>query len=322
MARTGKRRTSADDSPTYPTCVRHLKPRKDVGLRHYFWCDACTKQWVTEAFDGHDPVATGEPLKGYCLLCNQAKTVRLRTWFLCDICDRVARSIGRNHVAEHAILDFWAEQVKPKFPQLVIRQNDVSSLRPRRDTDVSGRGPLDFLVKDASTGKLLFGIENKTGRSSIREMSQFQLDVSDCDSILNHVRELDVPAYIIHAQVLEIWEPPTVGFRVVGLWWTDIYRMAENFIDVKMRRTEGLPTSRRPRSRPSTLLWTRFMTSADALRWSSSSMNKVSPRCMRRTRPHADAKRALATRAITIPHAIRVAGRQRKDAAQVGRDGG
>jgi hypothetical protein len=141
-------------------------------------------------------------------------------------------------VAEHAILDFWAKQIKPKFPQLAIRQNDVSSLRPRRDTDVSGHGPLDFLVEDTSSNKTLFGIENKTGRSSIREMSQFQLDVSDCDSILNHVRELNVPAYIIHAQVLEIWEPPTVGFHVVGLWWSDIYRMAENFTGIKMRRTE------------------------------------------------------------------------------------
>jgi hypothetical protein len=55
----------------YPTCVRHLKPRKDVRLRHYFLCDACTEQWRTEAFDGNEPLYVGERVEGYCLLCNR-----------------------------------------------------------------------------------------------------------------------------------------------------------------------------------------------------------------------------------------------------------
>ena len=42
----------------------------------------------------------GEKVSGYCLLCNKILEVRLRTWFLCDICYRVAGAIGRNHVAE------------------------------------------------------------------------------------------------------------------------------------------------------------------------------------------------------------------------------
>lgn len=70
-------------------------------------------------------------------------------------------------------------------------------------------------------------------------MSAFQLDVSDCDCILHDVRRLRVPAYLIHAQVLERWEPPTVGFQTIGLWWTDIYQMAENFRDVRQRRDEN-----------------------------------------------------------------------------------
>jgi len=238
LAKKRSRRTVGGPQVSYPTCVRHLKPRKDVKLRHFFLCDSCTEQWIAEAFDGNEPLWTGEAVRGYCLLCNKVMSVRLRTWFLCDICERVARSIGRNHVAEQAILDFWAEHVRPEHPQLSIVQNDRSSLRPRRDTDTTGQGPLDFLVTDEQQGRLVFGIENKTGRSSIRDMSQFQLDVSDCDSILNHIRELDVPAFIIHAQVLELWEPPTMGFRVVGLWWTDIYRMAAHFSSVKMRAVE------------------------------------------------------------------------------------
>jgi len=231
-------RKSKAQAVVYPTCVRHLKPRKDVKLRHFFLCDECTDQWTAEAFDGNASLWTGEAVKGYCMLCNKSTTVRLRTWFLCDICDRVARSIGRNHIAEQSIMDFWAEKVAPSHPHLSIVQNDVSSLRPRRDTDVTGQGPLDFLVTDERDGKLVFGIENKTGRSSIRDMSQFQLDISDCDSILNHVRELQVPSFIIHAQVLELWEPPTMGFRIVGLWWTDIYRMTEHFSSVKLRAVE------------------------------------------------------------------------------------
>lgn len=222
----------------YPVCVRHLKPRKDVRLRHYFMCDACAAQWTKDAFAGNASLWNGEQLTGYCHLCNAHKDVRLRTWFLCDICWRVAGSIGRNHVAERAILDWWGQRVEPSHPYLAIEQNDISSLRPRRDDDVSGEGPLDFLIRDTRTGQVVLGIENKTGRSSIKEMSAFQLDVSDCDSILHHVRALGVPCYLVHAQVLERWEPPTVGFEAVGLWWTDIYRMAAQFRDIRVRRDE------------------------------------------------------------------------------------
>ena len=225
-------------SVQYPVCVRHLKSRKDTKLRHFFLCSQCAKQWVEEAFDGNDPLSALEAIKGYCLHCNREGTVRLYTWFLCDICDRVARSIGRNHVAERSILDFWDNHVKCSFPHLTISQNDVASLRPRRDTDATGEAPLDFLVHDERSGELILGIENKTGRSSIKDMSQFQLDLSDCDSILYHVRESNIPAYVIHAQVLESWKPPTNGFQVVGLWWTDIYRMAENFKNIRLRRDE------------------------------------------------------------------------------------
>jgi hypothetical protein len=151
----------------------------------------------------------------------------------------VAGSIGRNHVAEQAILDFWKQSVKPRFPSVRLVQNDPSSLRPRRDTDQSGIAPLDFLVVDKRARKKVLGIENKTGRSSIREMSQFQLDVSDCDCILNEMRSLQIPVYVIHAQVLEVWLPPTMGYRAVGLWWSDVYTMAQHFKAVRMRRDES-----------------------------------------------------------------------------------
>lgn len=223
---------------SYPTCVRHLKPRKDVRLRHYFLCDVCAEKWQNEAFDGNASLWDSNTVKGYCLLCNKQTDVCIRTWFLCDICHRVAGSIGRNHVAEQAILDWWKKDIASVAPHLRIEQNDISALRARRDTDVSGEGPLDFLVHDDTARMLVFGLENKTGRSSIREMSKFQLDVSDCDAILHHVQALHVPAYVIHAQVLEAWLPPTVGFHCVGLWWSDIFTMGEHFASVQMRRDE------------------------------------------------------------------------------------
>jgi hypothetical protein len=223
----------------YPTCVRHLKPRKDVRLRHFFLCDACAQRWQDEAFAGNKALYVGEAVKGYCLLCNQeGERIRLRTWLLCDICYRVAGSIGRNHVAEQAIMDYWNEHVRVRFANLELVWNDRSSLQPRRDTDESAVAPVDFLARDIATRNNVFGIENKTGRSSIREMSQFQLDVSDCDTILNDMRRMHIPVYVIHAQVLEKWAPPTVGFEVVGLWWSDVYKMAEHFKSVSMRRDE------------------------------------------------------------------------------------
>lgn len=229
----------------YPTCARHAKPRKDVRLRHYFLCDGCCAVWTEEAFANTRSLYDGEVVAGICMLCNERKpSVRLRTWFLCDICHRVAGSIGRNHVAEQAILDFWKGQVQSRFPFLEIFQNDKSSLRPRReDTSVTGEGPLDFLITDSRTGSVVFGIENKTGRGSIRDMSEFQLDKSDCDSIIHHMRALSIPTYVIHAQVLETWAPPTLGFRAVGLWWTDVYRMTSHFKRMKERSDEKRPAA-------------------------------------------------------------------------------
>jgi hypothetical protein len=216
-----------------------LKTRKDVRLRHFFLCDECANAWTSGPFAGNAPLYEGESVEGYCGLCNkQSRDIKLRTWFLCDICCCVAGSIGRNHVAEEAIIQFWQENVAPKYPTLTLVQKDISSLMPRRDTDLSASASIDFIVVDEDRKQTVFGIENKTGRSSINEMSQFQLDVSDCDTILNDMQRISAPAYVVHAQVLEIWEPPTMGFRIVGLWWSDVYTMSEHFKSIRTRRDE------------------------------------------------------------------------------------
>lgn len=235
------RRTKDRDAKevVYPTCVRHSVPRKDVRLRNCFLCDNCAEKWAVEAFAGNHSLWNSDPISGFCLLCNLHTEVRLRTWFLCDICWRVAGSIGRNHVAEKAIVEWWRQNIETNHPHLIIEQNDEAALRPRRPDAVSGQAEVDFVIRDKRTRKIVLAIENKTGRSAISEMSAFQLDVSDCDCILHAVRKHKVPVYLIHAQVLERWDPPTVGFETIGLWWTDIYQLAANFRDVRMRRDEN-----------------------------------------------------------------------------------
>lgn len=224
----------------HPVCVRHGRERKDVRIRHYFLCDECTERWTVGPFAGQRPDYEGEQLDGYCLLCNLERRVRLRSWFLCDICDRVAKSIGRNHVAERAIEQFWEREILPHHPTLRLKRNDVSELRRRDETATSGESEIDFLVCEGESPVL--AIENKTGRSPIRGaggMSQFQLDKSDCDCITYGMNQYGVGAYVIHAEVLENWKPPTWGFYCRSLWWSDVYRMREGYSSRKMRRDEG-----------------------------------------------------------------------------------
>jgi hypothetical protein len=136
-------------------------------------------------------------------------------------------------------MDFWKASVKPAFPYLRLDQNDIAALKPHTPGTRAGIAPIDFLVTNERNGKTVFAIDNKTGRSSLKDMRVFQLNLSDCDCILTEMRTLRFPVYVFHAQVPETWSPPTMGFRSVGLWWTDIYKMAEYFKEIKGRRDES-----------------------------------------------------------------------------------
>ncbi len=223
---------AAKKKTEYPECVRHLGRQRDVKLRHFFLCNECADLWTTDAFENANSLYNGETLEGYCLVCNKIKQVRLRTWGLCDQCFRVAIAIGRNHEAEEAIERFWKEEIQPHLPNAELIRNDLSALRPRRQGAKTSDSPIDFVVRDRESKKVLFGIENKTGPGAVPEMSRFQLDKSDCDAILNEMANFKAPAYIIHAQVLQVWHGPTTGHKTAGLWWTDPYRMGEHFENV------------------------------------------------------------------------------------------
>lgn len=139
-----KPRVSKAAAAGFPICVRHGAAAKDAALRYYFLCDDCTGKWKVEAFDGNAPLYSGEAVRGYCQLCNRDLEVRLRTWFLCNICDRVTASIGRNHVAEQTIVDFWQEHVQPSAAPGVDQDGCVgatSSPSHGQDGDVPSRFP-------------------------------------------------------------------------------------------------------------------------------------------------------------------------------------
>jgi hypothetical protein len=69
-------------------------------------------------------------------------------------------------------------------------------------------------------------------------MSNFQLDISDCDDILEFVRRELVATYIFHVQVIEEFSPPTSYFKPVGIWWTDIFKMERSFQKIIKRRID------------------------------------------------------------------------------------
>jgi len=129
--------------------------------------------------------------------------------------------------------------VAPHVPSLVLEVVDTVELRPyerparRRDLAVE----LDFRAREAGEPK--FWVELKTGQRSIDELATFQLDGSDCDDILNVVRQTNLPAYVFHVQLEREYSPPSD--RVVGraIWWTDIYAMTDAFVRMERRRRNG-----------------------------------------------------------------------------------
>jgi hypothetical protein len=74
-------------------------------------------------------------------------------------------------------------------------------------------------------------------------MSQFQLDVTDCDDILNFVKRLRIPSYLFHVQVREDYQAPTSRKVGVNAWWISVADMRKAFIRTKNRQTEQRPAA-------------------------------------------------------------------------------
>ncbi len=173
-------------------------------------CDACAAFWIRDVFEGRPSLYDGESMIGYCLVCNDPEgQVRIRTFPLCEQCSKVAIGIGRNHEAEQSIIRFWNDQIQPRVHHLECRRR--TRIRPvwrggwrRGNFEKSATAPVDFLVQVRETKEVLIGIEGKAGPGSIAEIPRFQLENSDCYTILNEMAAKNLPVDIMQSQVLQV----------------------------------------------------------------------------------------------------------------------
>lgn len=228
-------------------CARHGERSWDANLSNLFLCDECAAMWQAEAFADEPPAYVGDPVDGFCVNCNVRRSdVRLRQWFLCGTCERVARSIGRSVVAERYVARCWGELVARHAPQLRLLTTDIPTLRRRhRDASETKRSEIDFVARDRDSGADAFGFELKTGKSYISgtgqvgaRMGQFQLDTSDCDDITTVMEREGIVVYLLHVQVIDRAHPPTVQYVALEAWWTDVFRMHDHFRHVQRRPRE------------------------------------------------------------------------------------
>jgi hypothetical protein len=227
-------------------CARDGTRAADVGLAGFFLCGRCRAEYSAEALNGAAPEWTsGEAVGGNCGHCNEVRgDVRFTQWLLCGVCERVLRSLGRGLASVRYVVKTWAAENIEQLTGLRLVETDPPRLRPRgRSTDSGRRAMPDFTLFDKG-GVAVAGFELKSGKKAARgggvgqPMSRFQLDTSDCDAVLAVVRRERFPVYLLHAQVIGRANPPTEIYHGVGLWWTDLWTMGENFLSVNVRPRE------------------------------------------------------------------------------------
>lgn len=232
-------------------CARHGQSRGDTALQSLYLCKNCAGEFQNNAFRSIAPEYIGSPVRGYCLHCNHRfDDVQMRQWYLCGVCNRVVRSIGRSVVADTYLEKWWEQEVQSHFPHLKLKLTDPPELRSYGSHHTQGiQSAVDFICTDTKRDEPLFGIELKTGRGYITgtsigtRMGRFQLDHSDCDDILAVVEREDIPIYLAHAQVIDRASPPTVYYVAVGLWWTDLFSMRHYYQQSRTRPRENRPAA-------------------------------------------------------------------------------
>lgn len=231
-------------------CARDGNKADDVSLTSLWLCDTCAAGFQKEVFDGKAPEWQGAPVDGYCVNCVIEKSdVRLRQWFLCGNCGRVAQSFGRSVVAARDLMKVWKADFEPRLG-IALDEVDPPKLY-RRVKGAPKVSAIDFIGRHIDSTEHLFGIEMKTGqagigRGAVRQMSEFQLDCSDCDDIATVAEKIGLPVFLVHAQVVERATPPTRRFEGIGYWWTDPYTMSERCDRVANRAREVRPAAYYP----------------------------------------------------------------------------
>lgn len=228
-------------------CARHQNLTTTRFVAHFFLCDDCSDRLQSEVFNGRAPLFEGLHVEGYCGLCNQLTATDLRQWFICPICLNVVLSYPKGYAASRLVHEFWARDVAPSFPDLVLEELDEVKLEPfvpgRRSAKAktTTAQALDYrVVRKLSDGTAepLFCIELKAGPAAITEMSEFQLDVNDFNDIANGCNSLGLPAYVFHVQINDDYLPPTRRSIAKDLWWTDVWTLDESRKAIRQRRGE------------------------------------------------------------------------------------
>lgn len=215
-------------------------------LQTIYLCDDCAKRLVAEAFNDRPPVYHGETIQGFCGLCNLDASVTMRQWFVCGVCWNVVLSYQKSLAASAGVHAWWANEIAPLLPHLGLHETEPVRLTPyarkpkTKFEGAAGLELLDFRVVDQSEdpGIELFNIEQKSGPGSIKEMSEFQLDVNDYNDIVGATKNTTLPSYIVHVQACSEYSFPTRRTVVRAMWWTDIFRLREHQKRVKIRRGE------------------------------------------------------------------------------------
>lgn len=211
-----------------------------------FLCDDCSERLQHEAFNGRPPLFEGLHVEGYCGLCNELTATGLRQWFVCPICLNVVLSYPKGFAASRYVHEFWAREITPLFPELVLEELDEVKLEPfvpgRRSAKTKGEvvQELDYRVgrSDGDAINPLFCIELKAGPALIDQMSEFQLDVNDFNDIANGCNGCGLPAYVFHVQINDEYLPPTRRSVAKDLWWTDVWSLDQARKGVRQRRGE------------------------------------------------------------------------------------
>jgi hypothetical protein len=213
-----------------------------------FFCDECADLFKEKVFERKDPEFVYTEVRGYCAYCGGDRPVRERFWYLCNICERVVRSYPSEKAASKFVLGWW-EDVQRRISTLRDVRLDLTdpvklmSFQSHKTWKETKQFNPDFTAFPGSAGDPLFGVEMKTGRSAIPEMSMFQLDVSDCDDIMGWVKPLQLPAFLFHIQVTEEFRPPTSRRVARDGWYIDLFEMAQNFKGTRQRPRENRPAA-------------------------------------------------------------------------------
>lgn len=218
-------------------CTRCLRHGGDVDRGHLFLCSDCAQLYRRDAFRDAAPLFSTATGAGRCEYCDNERPISYFQWLLCGYCVRVVQSYRMGRISAN----FALEQLRAAAGVaggLVFEETDpvVIQATGRRGRRRELATTLDLRARKLADNSPAFWVEIKTGPGSIDEISEFQLDCSDCDDIMNAVRTSGIPALLVHCQIAKFPQPPTMRLLGQAVWWTDLRAFANAFNAVRARR--------------------------------------------------------------------------------------